>query len=216
MLSDEQALAKAEARAQARKAHAGLEAIIASLEDVAAEDEDADAPKITEADFRAQEAEDEAQSAYEARCRARAQAEDDWVENVVAEQEAKATAKAQARTNPIAHAASATAATNATAPADADATADRAWAMALEGSGVRLSRSNSMGRGLVAARDARPGDVLLRAPAASAVLLGGCSGSHCHHCLQAMPSLKVCSACKHARYCCAEHQRAAWTAHRSE
>ena len=99
MLDDDAALAKAQARAEARKMHASLEAIVQSLEEIAAVDEEREdgERRITEADFKAQEAEDEAQQLYEMRCAERTKAENDWVDAVVAEQEANALRKATSK-----------------------------------------------------------------------------------------------------------------------
>ena len=216
MLDDDAALAKAQARAEARKMHASLEAIVQSLEEIAAVDEEREdgERRITEADFKAQEAEDEAQQLYEMRCAERTKAENDWVDAVVAEQEANALRKATSKQY------SRRERTDAAGVND-----DDEWAAALAPFGLRLTRNEVSGRGLVADRAFAPGDVLMSAPAASAVLLADCASTHCHHChvaalgssAAAPPvSLKVCSACKYARYCCAAHQRAAWPAHKSE
>ena len=156
---------------------------------------------------------------WEARTRAEAEeedrrqaAEDAWVDGVVAEQERlEAQRKAQA------------AAARASAPSAAPAAATRAfsgddqmWQLALAPFGLALSVDAECGRGLTTARAFRAGEELLRVAPTVAVLSEDHVGDRCHHCLAAAASLKRCSGCQHARYCCAAHQRAAWRHHREE
>jgi SET and MYND domain-containing protein len=73
----------------------------------------------------------------------------------------------------------------------------------------------SCGRGLVAARDTHAGDVLFRESAYACVVNQDQAKVLCHCCFRTaeeagVEALLRCSRCKYARYCTAEHQRAAW------
>ena len=155
--------------------------------------------KVEEADARA----------YERRCMARAQAEEDWVDAVVAEQEENAARRAAlAREKPA-------------GATQRPSSADNPWAEALAPFGLGLAGGvvgdpAGGGRGLIALRPFARGDVLMRTPPSAAVLSRERSSGRCHHCFRAVPKLLRCSACSHARYCCASHQRAAWADHRGE
>ena len=211
-MDDEDALTKA---CERNNALSSFEAVLESMEDIAADDKaklaGEDERVISEADFAAQEAEDQAQEAYESRCAVRAKAEDDWVDKVVAEQEALEKEK-KSEAEP-AKAKCAGEPKNAAPSASVD---DKHWASALLPFGMQLVRAAASGRGVAAARSFAPGDVLLRAPAVAAVPTAECAFTHCHHCLKPAEALKICSACKYARYCCVAHQRAAWPAHKAE
>ena len=93
---------------------------------------------------------------------------------------------------------------------------DEAWQRALAAHGLSLIRTDAMSRGIAAARQFEPGAILLRCAPAASVLSMPSTPTHCHSCFAASEKLKRCSGCGHARYCCTEHQRAAWPMHRSQ
>ena len=158
---------------------------------------------VTEAELAAEEE-------YEERCRARQQAEDDWVDAVVQDQERRAEAKRRA------------AAAGAAAPSLADDEGgagqheSHPWTSALARLGLSMQWTGKEGRGVATRRAFRAGEVMLRAAPAGAVLAPSCVSTHCHHCMRAASQLKRCSACGYARYCCAAHQRDAWPRHKVE
>ena len=93
------------------------------------------------------------------------------------------------------------------------------WHEALAPWGLTLAAAGAVGgggRGLVTTRSFKRGEVLMRVTPAVAVVSGRHLSSRCHHSHATGGRLLVCSRCGCARYCSADHQRAAWAGHRDE
>lgn len=71
------------------------------------------------------------------------------------------------------------------------------------------------GRGLVASVPFSPGDTLFALDSQASTLSTRQVRERCHFCFS-QGKLQRCSACRFARYCTAECQRAAWRTHRDE
>jgi len=171
-------------------------------------------------------AEEEAERAHQERQRAREAAEDDWVDRVVAEQEALADARTLREADAEELAASA-ASRDGVALEDATAAEEAAtaaldwarWELALAPFGLKLVASGAPGgggRGLAAGRSFARGEVILRTSPAVSVLNGESLATCCHHCHVRGRRLLACTRCGCARYCSAAHQRAAWKEHKDE
>ena len=167
--------------------------------------------------------EEAAELDYQERCAARAHAEDEWVDQVVAEQEAAAASKAAAAASKAAAAASAGPASSAGGASAArralanDLRDAHLWNAALHAHGLRLSANgHDGGRGIVAARPFARGEVILDVAQSVAVPKIESRETLCHHCFAELAQPLRCSRCGYARYCDAECQRAAWATHRAE
>ncbi|EOD08470.1 hypothetical protein EMIHUDRAFT_120890 [Emiliania huxleyi CCMP1516] len=100
-----------------------------------------------------------------------------------------------------------------------DSTGTARWHEALAPWGLTLAAAGAVGgggRGLVTTRSFKRGEVLMRVTPAVAVVSGRHLSSRCHHSHATGGRLLVCSRCGCARYCSADHQRAAWAGHRDE
>ena len=126
-----------------------------------------------------------AESAHQAATAARAQAEDDWVDAVVREQEANERASSTARP----------------APAQNSASEDERWQASLARFGLRLTVDAAGERGLATARAFGAGDELLRVAPTVAVLNEASRARRCHWSFAESERLLRCSACGYARYC---------------
>ena len=165
-------------------------------------------PNVTIETVGSNAAEIEAEEAYEAACRAREQAEDDWVDSVVEESDRIAKAKKQQKEQQQKE--------QQQKEKKKEAAEEPCFAPAFARLGLRCVAAASKDRRTVANRSFRAGEVVLRSPAAGCVLSPSCATTRCHHCLCESAQLKRCSACGYARYCCAAHQRDAWPAHKAE
>ena len=126
--------------------------------------------------------EEAAELDYQERCAARAHAEDEGVDQVVAEQEAAAASKAAAAASagPASSAGGASAARRALANDLRDA---HLWNAALHAHGLRLSANgHGGGRGIVAARPFARGEVILDVAQSVAVPKIESRETLCHHC----------------------------------
>ena len=155
---------------------------------------------MQEFSFEALDRWEAAESAHQAATAARAQAEDDWVDAVVREQEANERASSTARP----------------APAQNSASEDERWQASLARFGLRLTVDAGGERGLATARAFGAGDELLRVAPTVAVLNEASRARRCHWSFAESERLLRCSACGYARYCSAAHQRDAWAQHKPE
>ena len=133
-----------------------------------------------------------AESAHQAATAARAQAEDDWVDAVVREQEANERASSTARP----------------APAQNSTSEDERWQASLARFGLRLTVDAAGERGLATARAFGAGDELLRVAPTVAVLNEASRARRCHWSFAESERLLRCSACGYARYCSAACRKA--------
>ncbi|KXZ48781.1 hypothetical protein GPECTOR_25g365 [Gonium pectorale] len=78
--------------------------------------------------------------------------------------------------------------------------------------GFAIRWDPAKGRHLVATRPLQPGSLLLQQSPYAAVLNDDATPGHCDHCFRPCARPLRCSRSRLARYCCKEHQRAAWAA----
>ncbi|GFR52583.1 hypothetical protein Agub_g15176, partial [Astrephomene gubernaculifera] len=78
--------------------------------------------------------------------------------------------------------------------------------------GFAVRHAPGKGRHLIAARSFSPGAVILQQAPYAAVLTDNHTPGYCDYCFRYCERPLRCSRSKLARYCCKEHQRAAWVA----
>ena len=84
--------------------------------------------------------------------------------------------------------------------------------------GLQLVKIDNKGRGLIATRDFKAGECVLKQPplALSLSTSDGSIKTRCGYCLEIAKVPKRCSKCRVIHYCCVEHQKKDWPIHSPE
>ena len=86
----------------------------------------------------------------------------------------------------------------------------------LDKKGIEIQLDNKKGRSLMSLTRRDPGEVIIQERAIATCVIPEFQHSTCHSCLLSPPSLLRCFACKRARYCNRECQKADWNVHVAE